>query len=307
MLTVIATLCLMILGVLSPLYAKAQQPQGRLVVWGTETNVISHTPVHLSNVVAIAASGLECAAVLSTGEIVGWGWMPCSTNIHGVKGQVLGIAVTDGYGVALLEGGRLASWHRNFTQVNTPEIVKGAIAVCVAPEWSYVLGSDGHVFDWPCKPERYIPRYPGLPPPGLSNVVQIRTGHYHCLALRQDGRVVAWGGCRRNFRYTGNRDCPVPAEVTNIVSIAASTLSMALNKDGRIFVWDVGEFDDLFSKVPSGAGKARAIAAGDTACFAIKEDGGVVGWGLVREHIPEGLSNVIAIEAGAGFALAIVP
>ena len=51
-------------------------------------------------------------------------------------------------------------------------------------------------------------------PPAASNVVAVAAGWEHCLALRADGSVVAWGD-----NSYGQSD--VPATATNIVSIAA--------------------------------------------------------------------------------------
>jgi hypothetical protein len=74
--------------------------------------------------------------------------------------------------------------------------------------------------------------YPELiPPPGLSNVLQIASGNYHCLALKADGTVVSWGA-----GYSAPTN--VPPEATNVVAITAGERSSTvLRADGTVVTW----------------------------------------------------------------------
>src|SRR6266404_4354281 len=47
-------------------------------------------------------------------------------------------------------------------------------------------------------------------PPGLTNVVAIAAGARHCVALEEDGTVVAWG-----WQTTNGGQLAVPQELTN--------------------------------------------------------------------------------------------
>jgi len=70
-------------------------------------------------------------------------------------------------------------------------------------------------------------------PPNATNVIALAAGDAHCLALRADGTVVAWG---RNENNAGETN--VPAGLTNVVSVAAgSTHSLALRSDGSLAAW----------------------------------------------------------------------
>src|SRR5262249_25615309 len=68
-------------------------------------------------------------------------------------------------------------------------------------------------------------------PLGLTNVIAIAAGHYHSLAARADGAVVAWGDNSQN-------QCNVPAGLTNIVAVAGGgSHSLALGADGSVTAW----------------------------------------------------------------------
>ena len=51
-------------------------------------------------------------------------------------------------------------------------------------------------------------------PPDATNVVAVAAGWEHCLALRADGSVIAWGD-------NSYGQSAVPASATNVVAIAA--------------------------------------------------------------------------------------
>jgi len=81
----------------------------------------------------------------------------------------------------------------------------------------------------------------------------------HCLALKEDGTVVAWG-------WNGEGQCDVPPELTNVVSVAAGDgVSLALKADGTITVWGEGK---LFSFIPKNLSNiVQAAFNGDGAVF----------------------------------------
>jgi len=62
-------------------------------------------------------------------------------------------------------------------------------------------------------------------PAGLSNVVAVAAGGWHCLALRSDGTVVAWGagGPSTNANVACGQNV-VPKGLSNVVQIAAGTV-----------------------------------------------------------------------------------
>ncbi len=137
-------------------------------------------------------------------------------------------------------------------------------------------------------------------PDGLSDVIAIAAGESHSLALRGDGRVVAWGD-----DYAGQ--ARVPKGLTNVVAIAAGGRhSLALRDDGSVVAW--GDDYEGQSRVPAGLRNVIAIAAGYSHSLALRGDGSVVAWGENDEgqaSVPEWLTNVVAIAAGGSRSLAL--
>src|SRR3954468_10925397 len=75
--------------------------------------------------------------------------------------------------------------------------------------------SEGIVKAWgsyfsPTIPERWLPLYV---PADLTNVVAVKGGESHALALKSDGTVVAWGS-------SGIGLTNMPADLTNAVAIS---------------------------------------------------------------------------------------
>jgi len=141
-------------------------------------------------------------------------------------------------------------------------------------------------------------------PSDLSNVVAIAAGYQFNVAAKADGTVTAWG----NNRYG---QCNVPAGLSNVVDVSAGPYhSLALLNDGTVVAW--GDGSDGETNVPAELTNVVAIiASGDPGTdsaysLALKSDGTVVAWGEGEPAAPVwGMSNVIAIGAGADHALAI--
>ena len=88
----------------------------------------------------------------------------------------------------------------------------------------------------------------------------------HCLGLKTDGSVVAWG--RNNFGQ-----CNVPLPNTGFVAVAAGAhFSLGLKSDGSVIAW--GENDQGQGTVPSPNIGFVAISAG--ANFGVALSGGGV-------------------------------
>jgi hypothetical protein len=144
-------------------------------------------------------------------------------------------------------------------------------------------------------------------PVGATNVIAMAAGDGHCLALKADGTVVAWG--QYNAGQTN-----VPIGLTNVVSIAAgSAHSLALRSDGTLAAW--GQIYPQFGvniTVPSAATNVAALALGPGAQHALvlKADGTVLDWGSVNygaslTNIPALARDVVAVASGATYCLAL--
>src|SRR5215471_12288326 len=81
-------------------------------------------------------------------------------------------------------------------------------------------------------------------PADLTNAVDVATGWFHNLAVRADGRVVAWG----NDNSYGQIN--VPPDLTNAAGVAAGFgHSLVLRADGTLAAW--GYNSDGQAIVPS--------------------------------------------------------
>lgn len=141
--------------------------------------------------------------------------------------------------------------------------------------------------------------------PHLTGIVAIAAGGYHNLALTHDGRVIGWGA-----NWDGQ--ATIPPHVTNIVAIAGGDRhSLAVTADGTVVAW--GGIEGWETNVPPGLSNVVAVAGGGSHSLALRGDGTVVAWGPPgpgffnsgQAIVPAGLSNVVAIAAGQSFSLAL--
>jgi alpha-tubulin suppressor-like RCC1 family protein len=117
--------------------------------------------------------------------------------------------------------------------------------------------------------------------------------HFHCIALKSDGTVVAWGD--NSYGQLGDgtttkRFSPVVVPgLTGVVSVAAGgSHSLALKSDGTVMAWganSVGQLGDGTTTQRNNPGSVPgltevvAVSAGSWQSVALKSDGTVVAWG----------------------------
>ena len=147
------------------------------------------------------------------------------------------------------------------------------------------------------------------PPAGLV-AVQVSaheassSANIHCLALKADGTVTAWG-------WNGEGQCNVPAGLNDVVSVVAGDgVSLAVKSDGTVTAWGSGK---RFSSLPrnlSNVVQAAFTKGGTLILFAdgtcrfvsemSKEAGGKMEKtrinGQLYEH-PAGLGSTANVEA----------
>lgn len=127
----------------------------------------------------------------------------------------------------------------------------------------------------------------------LSYVTAISSGLKHCMALKSDGTVWAWGD--NEWGQLGNgttTDRFVPTQVNNlsgIIAIAAGHYhSLALKSDGTVWAWgdnesgELGTGNTVNSYIPVKINELtgiKAIAAGEAHSMALTSNGKVWTWG----------------------------
>ncbi|MBO9600231.1 MAG: hypothetical protein J7559_20740 [Cohnella sp.] len=138
-------------------------------------------------------------------------------------------------------------------------------------------------------------------------VVKLASGNNHALAVLDNGTVMAWGDNKYGQLGNGSNDNtnPTPSLVqglTDVIDVAGGMgHSLALKKDGTVWAWGANHdgqlgngtkskmsadfatvVEDHNSSVPvqvTGLDHVKAITAGWSSSFALKEDGTVWAWG----------------------------
>jgi hypothetical protein len=131
-------------------------------------------------------------------------------------------------------------------------------------------------------------------------VVAVAAGAYHSLALKRDGKVVAWG-----WNLFGQTN--VPSGLTGAVAVAAGSFhNLALNKEGTVVAWGRDDFGQ--ATVPSGLTGVIGIAAGQNHSLALTPNSRVIAWGRDdsgQAMVPGNLTGLWAIAGGGSHSLAL--
>ncbi len=321
----------------------AASARGYVIQWGFNGALDVATPPRqvASDAVAISAGTGHSLALRNDGTVFGWGAnflgmalgyktsdLDVTNGVVVINGRVLSNVVSTatgrGFSLALKKDGTVVTWGENHVPAGVTNIAG------IAAEWGYswALKRDGTIVGWASQP--FSHEYGQLiQVNGLSNIVAISVGPggygTRGVALMRDGTVGHWGS------ETEYKDATPPAGLSNVVAVSVGQgYTLALKSDGTIVGWGLNEFGEA-TGVPTtnyspgfshySAGQVRiggqvlnnvvSIAAGRGYSLALKKDGSVVAWGCMAYNrylviVPKGLSNVVAIAAGAeDFCLAI--
>ena len=293
---------------------------------GDYTHLNSTNPVHAVGVtggIAIASGWNHSLAVDRTGVLWAWG-----DNQYGQLGDgnqtptnvpvpIMGqtnpvIAIAAGYRASVAVTADGAVWNWGTIQYNpcegtqlmtTPVEVSGltnAVSVAAGVEsflaltgggsvWAWGLGNFGELGDGGFCGGSATP----VQVPGLSNIVAVCCGDYHCLALDTNGQVWAWG--LNNYGQLGDNETEselaLPVLVfSNATQIAAGSVhSLALDLHGNLWAWGgngVGQLGDGGSAnqvAPTQiltVSNLVAVAAGGDGSLAADTAGTVWQWGV---------------------------
>ncbi len=232
--------------------------------------------------------------------------------------DITAIAAGPGHSLALTSSGGVFAWGsiqwgelgRANAPVPVPGLDSGVVAIAAGDNHSLALRGDGAVVAWGLGAAGLlgIDNIPDRPVsvPGLErNIIAIAAGLYHSLALSADGTVLAWGMAGTDgLGEFGPVDLSRPPSVSgpapveglpaDIQAIAAAhEHNLALTSDGAVLAWGQGIFGQLGDgasenrypavQVSGLSAGVRAIAAGRSCSFAIRDDGALLSWGLNRE------------------------
>ena len=284
--------CLVLAGVLRGGLAMASDP-GTVIAWGGYLDLQAlHTPVPMTNGIALAAR--NCLVLGQDGRVTQPGAVqrPELTNI-------VAVASGDGHGLALRMDGAVLGWGENIHgQATPPASATNVSAVAAGGNFSLALRSNGTVVAWGYQ-------LPGQAPTigGLSNIVAIGAGQNHALAVKSDGMVVCWGD--NTFDQ-----CAVPVGLVDVIAVAGGNAhSLALKRDGSVVGWGGGSGNDTGqTQAPANATNVVAIAAGSLHSVALRGDGSIIGWGwnaFGQISFPQDETNFIAVSAGGETSCAL--
>ncbi len=309
-------------------YSLAVHSDGYLWAWGRNdcgqlgdgSKINKNIPVQvkgIDNVIDIDAGIKHSLAMKSDGSLWAWGCNDCGQLGDGTKtdkivpSRVLGLNsiahVNAGinYSLAVKSDGSLWTWGDN---------QRGQLG-------------DGSSND------KIMP----VKLSGIQNVFNVVSGDFHSLALKRDGTVWAWGD--NDFAQLGDgnvriKDIPTQINGENgwTKIVAGDTHSLALKSDGTVWAWGSNESGKLGIGYDSttiiktkpvqvlGLNNVTSIAAGRAHNLALKSDGTVWAWGdnaygqcgkesqyggYTTLTQVNGITNVIKIEAGAYYSLAL--
>lgn len=164
------------------------------------------------------------------------------------------------------------------------EVVVGdASGASTTSVWRLDVGAPAsRVIGW--GPGSYVPE-------GLTDVAALAPNSFgsHFLALRTNGRVVAWSGYSSSV-------VAVPEGLEQVVALAGGqNHSLALRADGTVVQWGL---TTLATQIPQNLDRVIAVAAGGNINAALRADGTVVAWGLQWERrfiVHDFLTGIVGI------------
>lgn len=272
------------------------------------------------HVVAVDTAGSLSVALMSDGTIWAWGesslahlgptnmdtmpnqfdfvWTPVNCNVSTQLNisNVKSVSIGDNYIIFLKEDGTIWAWGDNqFGQLG-----------------------NGEYDDTKNNVNKEIVQVANL-----TNIIAISAGGSHCLALKNDGTIWAWGSNRYGELGDGKTSNGefVPVQVTSlshVIGISAGYFySVALTDNGSVWTWGNNGFDDGNNEsrpfpVKLSISNVTAISAGlNDYSLALKRDGTVWIWGdNVGQYLDEpvkigGLSGIVAVSAGNSQSMAL--
>ncbi len=292
----------------------ARMEDGTMTGWGNSP--FSASWYNLTGVAAMAAAYDYNVVLGSNGSVLAGG-NSISTILHsnGVAVAAGGDSSTSNHGLALLKDGTVYAWGANtYGQSTVPPGLSNVVAVAAERYSSFALRADGVIVCWGQVGTGVIRRdftENGKPidtlvalassfytlglkadgsvtdwgggaslPAGLTSIAAVAVGGGHCVALKNDGKVIGWGS-----NYYGQTNME---GWNNIIAIAAGpAYTLGLKSNGTVLA--VGK--PPYMPAPAGLSNVVSISAlGWTPpiaqgaplpgiSLALKSDGTVVGWG----------------------------
>jgi fibro-slime domain-containing protein len=236
-------------------YGLVWKKDGTVQGWGNNLNVVNPAVLAgLSGVTGLAGGANHALALKTNGTVEAW-WSadadpeltvtPAALTGTSQAGFVRAVAVSasDDYAAALRADGTVVLWgvlssfFSPHLDENSVLSVTNVVGIAAGPDFILSLKSDGSVV-YRGNSGGSFPNERSQVPASLTNpaavatnpAVAVAAGVSHCLALRRDGSVVAWGD--------GPTDkITLPAGLTNVAAVGAGNAhSLLLLRTGEVRV-----------------------------------------------------------------------
>lgn len=324
------------------------------------------TPVQVSGlnrVIEVAGGGYHNLALKADGTIWAWGanfagqlgngtitstqcaCEPIPVPVSGIN-NVISISAGYSHSMALRADGTVWTWGRNhvgqlgigtLSDQTQPMQVLGLSDVvsidCSQNDASFAVKSDGTVWAWGANVHGQLGDsstvgFRPLPVKvyGLTNIVSVKGGWYHTIALSRDGTVWTWGDniygtigngttSQNPFQYI------IPIQLLSLSSIiaidAGGGFCFALKNDGQIYSWGLGtalgripDLSNYFTLIPELITSLSGIVemnGGGQMGIALRSDGSVYVWGVnsfgdlgigdtLNHYLPTHLTGICSVN-----------
>ena len=246
----------------------ALKTDGSVVAWGNP-NYGGTTPGGVSSgVVAVYSNFGSFAALKNDGSIVAWGVSWSGGTDPGITSGVVSIYSTDRAFAALKTDGSVVAWGNPDYGGTTPAtgVSSGVVSIYSTTYAFAALKSDGSVVAWgdvshggSLNVANYSGgwNYTSVASSLTSGVVAVYSTDSAFAALKNDGRVVAWGWSNYSpdgIRFIGNYGGLTPGNVSSGVVAVYSTINAfaALKNDGRVVAWGHSAYGGTDPGITSG-------------------------------------------------------
>lgn len=140
----------------------------------------------------------------------------------------------------------------------------------------------------------------------LTEIIDVDSGYFHSVALRNNGTVWAWGNVNSFTGRDISKDLvSVPTQINTLEDIVAISAggrhSLALDKNGIVWTWGIMETTPR--KVTNLPENIVKISSGDEIDRALDKDGRVWVWPSESNYQPimiEGMDGIIEMADGGG-------
>jgi alpha-tubulin suppressor-like RCC1 family protein len=281
-------------------------------------NISSLKTASAAEVIKVAGDR-EKILLMSDGSVYSWHSTKVDLAKISLPGKVVDVAIGK-RSYAVLDDGSVLTWENKTGAIPLKLTgISNAIQIISHGNTALALLRDGQVMAWGSRiygmrgDGQFAKYYEevgvfNMTPtfvPGVENITQISMGSEHVLALRADGRVLAWGSNHYGGLGRAPRQEPpidraeeVPG-LSDVKMVAAGQgVSTALKKDGTVWVWGANfqaQFGnglrtdppgmnhgyELTPQIVKGVSNVQAISLGVNGrhTLVLLKDGSLKGWG----------------------------